>query len=735
MTSIFVITAFFVSLVPPPDTTDADTSQVRVGYALSGGAALGLAHIGVLKVLEREGIHPCCIAGNSMGSLVGGVYAAGYTATEIESIAVNADFSKLFSSSVPFGALYLPERQQNQRYTLVLRHRKFVPTLPSGLISLQNVEFLLMNLLSEIEFDTHYDFDSLPIPYRAIAVDLISGDLITIKNGRLEQAIRASIAIPGVFPPEMIDTLELIDGGVQQFLPVQPLLEFQPDLIIASTTIRNKQRSSNEGLIDVISRTMDLINICDYRAQLQLTDIVIEPNVDPFVSSDFNRARELIAAGEKAAEAALPEIRAKLNGRKTCVKPNRTASRSLPFVSSVRFEGLEVTSASTINHLARTKKGMKLDFELLRRDMISLYNTGLFSDINYRLVFQDDDSVTVVFQIEETEYGFYALGVRYDNSDNLILGIEGGQGNLWGTGASIRGALNLGNPRAVRFGLTGTRLFAFPMGYRIDVFRGAIDRPFFENNAWLTTYTTTYHGALIEAGYILGRNAFFDCGIKARETTHRLPQIPAFDSIPQNEWIIGPTFRIEYNSYDDLHLPNKGSSYKAEIIYSTEKLKASSDFFRIDFSIDHYIPLSSRILFHPGLDLGLSHGDLAWDYYFRTSGSNLIGYNNGFFTTKNRTVLRLGFEYRILNLLDLKEYPVYLQLISNVATFERLDDLVRTDNPASELHWGAGIGVRTNTPVGPFNLLVGIAGIDEDNLIGARVNYYISIGREFRYTK
>ncbi|MDH4210694.1 MAG: patatin-like phospholipase family protein [candidate division WOR-3 bacterium] len=735
MISIFIITAFFVSLVPSPDTKDGDTSQVRIGYALSGGAALGFAHIGVLKVLEREGIHPCCIVGNSMGSLVGGVYAAGYTAAEIESIAVNADFSKLFSSSVPFGALYLPERQQNQRYILVLGHKKFVPTLPSGLISLQNVEFLLMNLLSEIEFDTYYDFDSLPIPYRAIAVDLTSGDLITMKNGRLEQAIRASIAIPGVFSPETIDTLELIDGGVQQFLPVQPLLEFEPDLIIASTTIRNKQRSNNEGLIDVISRTMDLINICDYRAQLQLTDIVIEPNVDPFMSSDFNRARELIAAGEKAAEAALPEIRAKLNGRKAYVKPNGITRRPLPFVSGIRFEGLEVTGSSTISHLVRTKKGMKLDFQLLHRDMISLYNTGLFSDINYRLIFHGEDSVEVIYQTKESEYGFYALGVRYDNSDNLILGIEGGQSNLWGTGASIRGALNLGNPRAVRLGLTGTRLFAVPMGYRIDIFRGSIDRPFFENNTWLTAYTTTYHGALIEAGYILGRNAFFNFGITAREAIHRLPQIPVFDSIPENEWIVGPTFRMEYNTYDDLHLPNKGSSYKTEIIYSTERLKASSDFIRIDFSFDHYIPLSSRVLINPGLNLGFSHGDPAWDYYYHTGGSNLTGYENGFFTTKNRTILHLGLEYRILNLLDQKDYPVYLQLVSNVATFERLDDLIRNENPASELHWGAGIGVRTNTPIGPFTVVMGIGETDEENFIGARVNYYISIGREFRYTK
>ena len=735
MTLALLFAASLVNTNPPIDSSSIDTQYVQIGIALSGGAAHGLAHIGVLKVLEREGIIPHCIAGNSMGSLVGGIYAAGYSSTEIESIAVNADLSELFGSSVPFGARYLPERQKSQRYTLVLSHENFIPKLPSGLISTQNIEFLLMKLLSEIEFQTYYDFDRLPIPYRAVAVDLASGNLVTLKDGRLMQAIRASIAIPGVFPPETIDTLELVDGGVHQFLPVEPLSEFAPDLIIASTTVRKKQKPEHEGLVDVLTRTIDLMTMTDYREQLEMADIVIEPNVDPFLPSDFNRAAELIAAGEAAAENALPEIRAKLNGSKVHVTSGSTKKRPHPYVSRVQFDGLEVTSASTIRHLVKTEPGMKLDFRMLQKDMVSLYNTGLFSNIDYRLTFHGDDSVKISFEMKENEYGFYALGIRYDNRDDLILGIEGGQGNLWGTGASIRAAINVGNPRAARFGITGTRLFAFPMGYRVDIFRGSIDRPFFENDNWLTSYSTTYHGALIEAGYIMGRNAFFDIGLAAREAIYRLPMIPIFDSIPESEWAVGPTFRAEYNSYDNLHLPNRGASYKAEIIYSTKKLNASSDFVRVDLSFDHYIPVSSRVLFHPGLDLGVSHGKLAWDHYFHSGGEDFVGYENGFFTTKNRAILRLGIEYRILNLLDLKDYPLYLRLVSNVATFERLDDLLHHDDPSSELRWGAGIGIRTNTPIGPFNFVVGVGNIDEDNLIGARVNYYISIGREFRYTK
>jgi len=157
--------SLFAVLLTSAAAQPSDSGTVRIGLALSGGAALGFAHIGVLKVLEQEGIPVVGISGNSMGAMVGGVYAAGYSATEIESIAVNADWSVLFSSGVPFGARYLPERQQAQRYVFQLRHRNFFPSLPSGLVPLQNVEFLLMDLLSETEYNTGFDFDKLPIPF------------------------------------------------------------------------------------------------------------------------------------------------------------------------------------------------------------------------------------------------------------------------------------------------------------------------------------------------------------------------------------------------------------------------------------------------------------------------------------------------------------------------------------------------------------------------------------------
>ncbi len=730
-----ILVVFLVSSsINTQDTLD--TPSIRIGLALSGGAALGIAHIGVLKVLEREGIDVCYVSGNSMGSLVGGLYSAGYNAAELESIAVHADFRRLFSSSIPFGAQYLPERQRSQRYILNLSHNNFIPALAGGLVSLQNVEFLLMRLLSRIEYDTYYDFDSLPIPYRAIAVDLTSGEIVVLKNGRLEQAIRASIAIPGVFAPETIDSMVLVDGGVQRLLPAEPLLEFEPDIIIASITKKKNEMETGIELIDVVSRTMNLINLGDLRAQTALADIIIEPDVDRFNASDFSRAADLITVGVTAAEKMIPQIK-ELVGDRHPFKPAKEAvERSMPLIESIRFEGQETTRPSILSRAITSKKYMRLDFQRIIDDMVNLYNTGLFLNVNYRLESASDTTVNLIFELEEQDYGFYNLGLRYDNADNLLMGLAVGQGNLWGSGASVRAVVNIGNPREVRLGLTGTRLFAFPFGYRIDLFRGAIDRAFYDSGAWQGDYKTAYYGTVAEVGYILGRNAFFNLGIAVKNFKYTFPpEIPAFDTLPDQDWVIGPTFNIEFNSFNNLQLPSSGSALSANMLFASKTMRSSDEFLRIHVSTDHYLRLSSRLLIHPGMDLGFSSGEMSWSHYFFSEPQNVIGFKKEEHTTPQIAAARLSIDFRAFNLLGQETYPFYVQLLSSITTFANFTDLIESDDVIEQIYWGIGVGARANTPIGPFQLVIGIGEHGRFSADDLDLNYHISIGREFRYTK
>ena len=710
---------------------------VRIGLALSGGGALGLAHIGVLKALEREGVPVVAVTGTSMGSMVGGLFAAGYSPAQIESIAVSADWTVLFSSGVPFGAQYLPERQQAQRYLTQLRHKNLFPSLPGGLLPLQNVEFLLMRLLSGVEYNTGFDFDSLPIPYRAAAVDLKSGGLQVVGKGRLEQAIRASIAIPGVFAPERLGDMELVDGGVQRLLPVDALDSINPDLDLKIAVLTMKHNpETGVSLVDIVWRTMDVIGVEDLKRQKEMADVLIEPNVDPFKHSDFAKAADLIAAGESAAYAALPRIRGLLGARSSasCWRP--VGIRPLSVVRSVRFEGLQVTREGTVRNEVRTRPGQYLQFGRLIDDLARLFHTGLFEDVNYRLEPVPDDSVDVVIELQERAYGFYSFGIRYDNADDIALGLEVGQGNLGGSGASVRAALDLGDPYEGRLGLTGTNLFRLPFGYRLDGFWGSTDRNYYEQSRWRGIYKVRYRGGVAEAGYILGRDAFFSVGLNCRQAIYRVP-FDTLDSLKRwhPEWIVGPSFRLEVDNFRDIDFPTAGMDSKLDVLSSVTALEGTHQFVKLGYSSEWVMPVFSWLLLRPALDVGMSFGQLAWAEQFRTGGAGFVGFQSEEFTSAQRAVARFGADFRLFRLFGQENYPFYLQAIGNVGTFEPWNEVVQNSGLPSRLHWGVGTGLRTNTPIGPAQFIMGVGDFGGELPVQrAQLAFYISVGREFRYT-
>jgi len=703
---------------------------VRVGLALSGGAALGLAHIGVLKVLEREGIDFVGIAGNSMGSLVGGVYAAGYSAAQIESIALTADWNRLFSSRPGFGAQYLQERQQAQRYVLQLRHRNFVPYLPSGLVPLQNVELLLNRLLAEIEFNTGYDFDRLVIPYRAVAVDIKKGELLVLKKGRLEQAIRASIAIPGVFSPEVIEGRELVDGGVMEYLPVEAVKEFKPDFIIAVLTMRRAETPS-KSLIDIASRSLDLMGVAGVERAKGMADVVIEPDVSRFLHSDFARAKELIAAGESAAIAAMPIIREKLKGRVPVRSRNPVVSQKLPVVRKVKFEGLVRTRRSLMLPDVRTKENGRLNFAVVLADVERLFNTGLFEEVNFRLEPVNGESVDVVYEVTERPFGFYSLGIRYDNYDNVVLGAEAGEENILGSGATVRMAGNLGNPNEFRIGITGTRIFRLPFGYRLDGYFTSLSRSFWNEGAFSANYFIRCWGGVAEAGYITTRHGFFNLGIKAEQVGYSGSVVDSLKS----ERIGAGLFNLEFNNSDRLDLPSRGLVYRLNGLYSTPRVLSKREFLKMEFSVEEILPLFAPFFLRGWGIIGFSLGRLPLSEYFLSGGEKLAGFAQEEFCTQERLVVGSALRIRVLRLLNQDDYPVYLELLANAATFSRPDSLIKNGDIRQDLHLGIGASVITNTPLGPLRLTVALGDFLRSTPHPGGVRFYLAVGREFRYRR
>ena len=204
----------------------------RVGLVLSGGGARGAAHIGVLKVFEQEGIPIDCIAATSFGSLVGGLYSLGYSAGEIEEIMSGQDWDSVFTDAPQRRLTRLLDRR-DARHQVRISFREWNPELPTGLLEGQRLMETLDRFITDRLLRADYDFDRLPIPFRAVATNLIDGKTYVFRKGSMTEALRASMAIPLLFTPLEKDGMLLADGGLTDNLPVDVVLGMGADIVIA----------------------------------------------------------------------------------------------------------------------------------------------------------------------------------------------------------------------------------------------------------------------------------------------------------------------------------------------------------------------------------------------------------------------------------------------------------------------------------------------------------------------
>ncbi|MBV8876208.1 MAG: patatin-like phospholipase family protein, partial [Gammaproteobacteria bacterium] len=286
----------------------------RIGLVLSGGGARGTAHIGVLKVLEQLHIPIDAVAGTSMGAVVGGLYASGLSARDIEKVMTSINWQDAFRDRPPREDLDLRRKEEDEtflvKYHFGLRDRRIV--VPKGLIQGQKLTETLRRLTLPVARIA--DFDELPTPFRAVATDLENGESVVMGSGDLTSAMRASLSAPGVFAPVEREGRLLVDGGIADNVPVDIARSMGVDVLIVvdvgSTLLPRKQLTS----APVISNQM-LAILINRNSQAQLAtlgprDVLIRPVLGDASTFDFGSVARVIAAGEKAARASTAELAA-----------------------------------------------------------------------------------------------------------------------------------------------------------------------------------------------------------------------------------------------------------------------------------------------------------------------------------------------------------------------------------------------------------------------------------------
>jgi NTE family protein len=373
----------------------APAARPRICLVLSGGGARGMAHIGVLKVLEELKVPIDCIAGTSMGAVVGGLYASGMTAAQIDATMRSVDWQEAFRDAPPRRDLAFRRKQDDRnflvRLPLGLKHGKIL--LPKGFIQGQKLQETLRQLT--LPFSNSTDFDMLPTPFRAVATDLLTGAAVLMDKGDLAIAMRASISAPGVFAPVETQGRVLVDGGLAENLPVDVARQMHADILIVSDVSFPLQvRSALDSALSISNQMLAILVRKDadrQRATLSSSDILVEPNLGPASSTDFTAVDSTIAAGETAARlmlARLEPIKVGADDYRDYLARRASREPGLPAIQFVRVDEQSQRYEKTIMAEMQPLVGKPLDVDAVGTRVTQLYGLGNFETLDYALVDQ-----------------------------------------------------------------------------------------------------------------------------------------------------------------------------------------------------------------------------------------------------------------------------------------------------------------------------------------------------------
>ncbi len=288
-----------------------ERSKPKIALVLSGGGSRGISQIGVLEALEDAHIPIDMIVGTSMGSIIGGLYASGYSAHQLDSIALSQNWNRLLalSDAVSRSDLFLQQKQDEEQSFLVIRLNGFEPILPSALASGQRLTTLLTRLVLNAPYRVVNSFDDLKIPFRSVATDMVSGKRVVISKGDLAQAMRASSTVPVVFTPIRKDSLQLVDGGLVSNIPVDVARSMGADIVVAvNTTSPLRSEANIETPWDALDQVTSIMMQLSTKLQLEKADIVITPHLGGHLASDFSDLDSLIHEGTLATEVEIGAI-------------------------------------------------------------------------------------------------------------------------------------------------------------------------------------------------------------------------------------------------------------------------------------------------------------------------------------------------------------------------------------------------------------------------------------------
>lgn len=425
-------------------TRDTTGYRPKIGLVLSGGGAKGMAHVGVLKVLEELNIRPDYIAGTSMGSIMGGMYAIGYSASELDSIMRRMDWSRILSDRIPLSEVVPEEKHNYNRFLFQFDLTKKGPQMPAAMVVgqgiMEEMNSLAWHIVGTNEFD---DFD---IPFRCVASDLISGESYVFSSGNLVTAMRASMAIPSMFSPVPYNSMLLVDGGVLDNIPVQVCRDMGADIIITvNVSFRNKPSIDDfQSIGDILMGSAMIRSNYASKKSLEDTDILIAPDLSNYSATNFYDGPAIIDLGETAARERYDELASlseflSLYPKKEYVKPTLVNE---VYIEDIVVGELKYMDKEFVLGKSGLEKGNHYSKAQINEALHRLVGTRYFQNVSYLLDKGEHGYVLTLLPIENYR-SKYNFAVHYDNSYKVAAIFNFAFRNVIIRGSNLSLSLNL----------------------------------------------------------------------------------------------------------------------------------------------------------------------------------------------------------------------------------------------------------------------------------------------------
>ena len=686
---------------------DKNRNDLKVALVLSGGGAKGYAHLGVLRVLEKENIKIDYIAGTSIGALVGTLYSIGYSIDEIKKVLDNLNIESFLESGSDLTGLDLDKKETLKKYSFYINFdNELNYSLPKGLRETEELYLVVKNLLKK--YENIKNFDNFPIPLRVVATNLNTGETKSFSEGDIAKILTASMAIPTIFEPVEVNGALYVDGLVSRNLPVEEAYDMGADLVIASDVGTPVVKKDNYNILSVLNQMIAIQSLYITKASKEKATILISPDIKNISATDTTKRKDLIELGEVATQSQIAKLREfpknSSNNKRTKVQKEK---EDYFVINKIEYDPkFDKNTIDILNNIFKNLLNKPISENDIEKKIIDVYNSKYMDKLYYTIedgVLHLDgekghlNRVGVGFNYQ-TGYGTtFNVGTdlffngKFGNNINLnfkfgdYLGADLGTLTYYGIRNRFGILTNIGYNESPFFLYNNRRKLAKFMNREAYLNIGVFNQP---SNNFMISY-----GILSKLSSL------------KQDTGGSLSQNLEYSENQAKTYL-----RFKYDNLDSISNPMRG--IKADLIYNFASSigKSKSNLYGPAYSIKGYVPINSKSSFVYGLNLASLRGDrIRADQRIRLGGSYTNINNNEFEfyglnyqekQVKDLISLTLGFKHKIV-------YSLYFNTKFNIATFTEDNPLNNNDSRLwKNYSKGLGISISYDSPIGPIEFSV-----------------------------